>query len=149
MQKIIALILIIAISTTLIFSQDTTPAPYKPDEFPEWTVDLRRAEIVTIGSFPLSFIFTAIVYDLSLLAYDYSLYDSENASSILPQYGSHREQIDIIRLLSIAAGVSVAVGLTDFIIQRVKKNKIEKEQQELDEQRKIDSQSTGLSENEG
>ena len=112
-------------------SDDEIAVPYKPDEFPEWTVDLRRAEIITIGSFPLAFMFTALVYDVSMSA-------ASGFDPTIP-FGSNRTQDDIVNLLLISAGVSVAIGLADFIIQQVKKSNIKKEKQELDEQRKNNS----------
>ena len=128
-QKIVAIILIISFCSTFIYAQEEEIAiPYKPDEFPQWTVDLRRAEIITIGSFPLSFMFTALIYDISMAA-------SNNFDPTIP-FGSNRSQQDVTNLLLISAGVSVAIGLTDFIIHQVKRNNLEKEQQELDEQRK-------------
>jgi len=39
------------------------PEPYDRDEFPQWLHDLRRAEIVYIGSFPLSMLLTSLGYE--------------------------------------------------------------------------------------
>jgi len=134
-------LMILSFCSSLLYSQDQEIAiPYKPDEFPQWTLDLRRAEIVTIGSFPLSFMFTAIIYDLTKSA-------SAGFDPTIP-FGSSRSQEDIKNMLIISGGVSLAVGLTDFIIQQVKRSKKEKEKQELDEQRKSNGESSGLSENE-
>lgn len=41
-----------------------TPVPYEEDEFPQWLWSLRRFEIIAIGSFPLTYLLTLIVYDL-------------------------------------------------------------------------------------
>jgi len=140
-KKGLFLLMILSFCSSLLYSQDQEIAiPYKPDEFPQWTLDLRRAEIVTIGSFPLSFMFTAIIYDLTKSA-------SAGFDPTIP-FGSSRSQEDIKNMLIISGGVSLAVGLTDFIIQQVKRSKKEKEKQELDEQRKSNGESSGLSENE-
>jgi hypothetical protein len=139
-QRFVAVLLIVTLCSTQLYSEDEFAIPYKPDEFPQWTLDLRRAEIVTIGSFPLSFMFTALVYDLSLYAasgFDYT-----------ETFGSNRSQDDIRNLLLISGGVSLAVGLSDFIIQKVKHSKIKKEKLLLDEQRKNNSESSRLIENE-
>jgi hypothetical protein len=140
-KRFISMLLIISLCSSLMYSQEEEIAiPYKPDEFPQWTVDLRRAEIVTIGSFPLSFMLTALIYDLSKSA----------ASGFDPTvpFGSSRSQDDIRNMLIISGSVSLAIGLTDFIIHQVKRSKKEKEKQELDEQRKNNGESSGLSENE-
>ncbi len=44
--------------------EEHVPVPYAPEEFPEWTRDLRRAEIVFFGSLPFSLFFTFEAYDL-------------------------------------------------------------------------------------
>lgn len=36
--------------------KNTEPEPYKDDEFPVWAKKLRRFEIITLGSYPLSFL---------------------------------------------------------------------------------------------
>lgn len=137
-KNTLTLLLILTLCSTFLYSQESEIAvPYKPDEFPQWAVDLRRTEIITIGSFPLSFMFTAIIYDVAKFASDSSI-----------PFGSSRSQDDIKNMLLISGGVSLAVGLTDFIIQQVKRSKIEKEQQKLDEQRNNNSESPGLIENE-
>lgn len=40
-----------------------TPAPYKEEEFPRWLRDLRRAEVILIGSIPFTMFFTFETYD--------------------------------------------------------------------------------------
>lgn len=141
-KKLISLILLgsICFSTLFAQEQDELVVPYKRDEFPPWTVDLRRAEIITVGSFPLSFMLTALVYDFVQSA-------STGFDATIP-FGSSRGQDDIRKLLIISGSVSLAIGLTDFIIHQVKRSRIEKEQEELDEQRKNNSDSAGLTEDE-
>lgn len=40
-----------------------TPEPYKDAEFEPWVLELRRAEIITIGAFPLAYLLTGLGYD--------------------------------------------------------------------------------------
>ncbi len=40
-----------------------TPVPYGQDEFPRWARELRRAEIIFVGSVPFSMFFTFEMYD--------------------------------------------------------------------------------------
>lgn len=48
-----------------------TPAePYTDQEFEPWMLELRRAEIIAIGAFPLAYLFSS-------LGYDYYFYLSE------------------------------------------------------------------------
>jgi hypothetical protein len=37
--------------------------PYSDEEFPPWLRDVRRAEVVLIGSFPITMLFTSLVYE--------------------------------------------------------------------------------------
>ncbi len=45
----------------------STPAdsyvPYEDDEFPQWMHDLRRAEVVFIGSFPITLLLASLSYE--------------------------------------------------------------------------------------
>ena len=40
-----------------------TPAPYTQDEFPRWLRELRRAEVIFVGSIPFTMFFTFEGYD--------------------------------------------------------------------------------------
>ena len=133
-NRFILLILIFGLLQGFLYSEEEVAIPYKRDEFPQWTLDLRRAEIVTIGSLPLSFMFTALAYDVYKSA----------ASGFDPQvpFGSSRTQDDIIKLLVISSSVSLAIGITDFIIHQVKRSNTRKEKERLDEQRKAQSNSS-------
>lgn len=141
-NKLISLIILISLCSTLLIAQEQNDVvvPYKLEEFPQWSLDLRRAEIITVGSFPLSFMLTALAYDFVQMAstgFDGSV-----------SFGSSRDQDDIEKLLIISGSVALTVGLTDFIIHQVKRSRSEKEQEELDEQRKNNSEPPGLSEDE-
>lgn len=139
-HKIAVIFMIFSLLSSLLYAEDNTVIPYKAEEFPLWALDLRRWEIVTIGSFPLSFMLTALVYDVSL-------YASTGFDGTV-SFGENRTQDDIRNLLLISGGISLAIGLTDFIIQKVKTSKIQKEKQELDEQRRNNGESSGLIQNE-
>lgn len=40
-----------------------TVKDYAPEEFPAWLLKLRRAEIVAVGSFPVTYLLTGLSYD--------------------------------------------------------------------------------------
>jgi len=44
-------------------------APYEDDEFPQWALDLRRAEIVALGSLPISLLASRLLYAVARFAY--------------------------------------------------------------------------------
>jgi hypothetical protein len=93
------------------------PEEYDPDEFALWAHDLRRFEVVTVGTYPLTFLLTSLVYDFSVYA----------ANGFSPEYsmGSQRDSTDIAIIAGSAAGVSVVIGVVDLIINTNKRNKKE------------------------
>lgn len=148
-NRLFALILVCLFFSGRISAQETAvPAPYRPDEFPPWTLDLRRAEVVSVGSFPFTFMITALVYDITYYAVDMGNYNNNPDQYSIASFGSHRSQDDIKTLLLIAGGASLTIGLTDFIINRIKRNKSEKREQEKNEQRQNNSQSPGIGQTE-
>ncbi|MBN2658705.1 MAG: hypothetical protein JXR86_16740 [Spirochaetales bacterium] len=148
-KRLVAILIIIAFASSILTGQETEiPAPYKPEEFPRWTLDLRRAEIVTFGSIPLSFMVTALVYDLTYLAIDNVNYNDDPDLYERASYGSHRTQDDITNLLLISGGVSLAIGLADFIINKIKEKRADRKEQEINEQRRNNRISTADGETE-
>jgi len=102
--------------------KEVTPSPYEKNEFPPWMHDLRRGEIILIGSFPLSMFFSYEFYDL------YRYFSNNLDSSYRPwpfrtydavPYNS-TEKIGIV--LS-ALSVSFIVAVTDYLIGRIFKKK--------------------------
>jgi len=45
------------------------PEPYTEEEFPQWLKALRRGEIIALGSLPLTFAFSFIIYDVARYIY--------------------------------------------------------------------------------
>lgn len=146
-NRVCAFIVLLLFTVSQLYAEDDTlPAPYKPEEFPQWTLDLRRAEVVTVGSFPLTFMLTALVYDISYYAIDYGNYSSDPDSYDRATYGTHRTQDDIKKLLLISGGLSLTVGITDFIINKIRQNRKEKAEQEKNEQRRNNGESSRVGE---
>ncbi len=56
-------VLILVAAAGPVMSQDHTPQPYQPGEFPGWLGDLWRAEAVAVGAFPFTLFVTLEVYD--------------------------------------------------------------------------------------
>jgi hypothetical protein len=40
------------------------PVEYQATEFPAWAIELRRAEIITVGAFPFVFLFSGLAFDI-------------------------------------------------------------------------------------
>ncbi len=122
-KKFIAKILIVSIFLNLclpLFSEDTStsPKPYEDDEFPQTLKDIRRFEIITLGALPFVTLDTTLVYS----NYRYARNDFDDAYKpdiFSPASYSQEEQKGII-LTSV--GVCVGIGLTDLIVQIIKRN---------------------------
>lgn len=104
----------------------TQPEPYTPEEFPEWAHDLRRAEVVSIGSFPLTYLLTTLVFDIGRYVDKLST-DPENAAVYAPLFfGDVTRKVyseeEKTGLLLGSVGVSLTVALIDFIIGQIEKN---------------------------
>jgi hypothetical protein len=101
---------------------NTTPEPYKDDEFPQFMKDARRAEIITLGAMPFVTLNTTLGY--SMLRYwqhDFSSdYVPNPFAKTSDSNGFTEDEQKTILLTSI--GISAGIGLTDLIVNIVKRN---------------------------
>jgi hypothetical protein len=95
------------------------PEEYDPEEFPMWAHDLRRYEVIAIGSYPITFFATSLIYDFSVFA----------ANDFNPSYsmGSQRDSQDIGIIVGSAAAVSLIIATVDLIINVNKRKQLEEE----------------------
>lgn len=108
-----------------------TIEPYTKDEFPGWLQDMRRAEIVSLGSLP--FVTLGVTLGYSLFRYfshdmnpDY--FPNPFAKSSSAARLTTDEQLGI---LFTSLGVAAVVGITDFTISSIQRHKRNKAYQEL------------------
>ena len=126
MRKIAVIVLFFFINS-LIYSADTTyddliPEEYEKEAFPQALRDLRRAEVILVGSFPLSVLFSKI----GLEVYDYAAsgFNSQNTPSILSGGGdSEKSSNSVEKVLITALCVSASITVLDFIKGKIKKSK--------------------------
>ena len=86
---------------------------------PQWLKDLRRAEIVAVGSFPIMYLFTNFGIDgVSLAA---------NGWVMPPQNDRNKK----FKTIGIAAGGSVLVALIDYTIVLAKRKRQQREVESL------------------
>ncbi len=105
-------------STIPVFSEDTTPLEYDSSSMPQGLKDLRRFEIITLGSLPFVTLDAGIVY--SGIRWANNGFDSAySPNPFATSTYSTEEQIGIL-LTSI--GISISIGLTDYIINLVKRS---------------------------
>jgi len=108
---------LLVVSASGLSAQDHQPQPYSPDEFQGWMKDLWRAEVILVGSFPITLF-------LCLESYDLYRYFNTNFNAAYAPWPfntgsalnlSAQEQTWIILT---AASLSLTVAVVDFMIGR-------------------------------
>ena len=127
-RRVVLLVVLVFLTAGLGVAQEQSaggePEPYTPDEFPSWARDLRRGEIIALGSFPLVLLLSNVGYDVVRFGRE-SLRAGEWNYTYAPWFFgppdkpplSEDERIGVILT---AAGISVSVAIVDFIIGRIR-----------------------------
>ena len=104
---------------------NTSPEPYSDDEFPQFMLDLRRFEIITLGSMPFITLNSSIVYN----GYKFATGKSDTFNPLATaDYSQDEMENIIITSLCISAGI----GLTDYIVNLVKRSRINRRLRQQD-----------------
>ena len=98
---------------------NTTPEPYTDNEFAQPFKDLRRFEIITLGAMPFITLDSAIVYN----GYKYATGKAEKFNPLATADYSQKEMEKII-ITSLC--ISAGIGLSDYIINLIKRNRVKK-----------------------
>ncbi len=100
-----------------LFAQDHTPQPYSPDEFQGWMKDLYRAEVILVGSLPITLFFSLESYDFYRYfntglnaAYAPWPFNTGSTLNLTPQ----EETFIVVS----AVGLSLTVAVIDFMLGR-------------------------------
>lgn len=96
-------------------SSSTTAKPYNSEEFPQGLKDLRRFEIITLGSMPFVMLDVNLVYSGIRVA-------NGTSSSYNPFNTSSYTEDEQIKLILTSLGISTCIGLTDFVVQKIKQS---------------------------
>lgn len=123
MRKFAVIVVLVFASAAMLTGQalpppdPLTPEEYDPDEFGMWAHDLRRYEVITVGSFPVTFFATSLIYDFSIYA----------SNDFNPSYsmGTQRDGRDIGIIMGTAAIASLVIATVDLIINVNKRKKTE------------------------
>lgn len=126
MKKVCLLLFVLFASVLSVFSEDSsvnqgdrTPVPYEKGEFSSALLDFRRNEIVTIGSYPL----TTMAFGTGYSLYRYFLNDRNPDYFPRPfskNYSAAPLSSDEQKLVLLgAAGLSIGIGIADFIVTQV------------------------------
>lgn len=104
---------------------NTNPEPYSDDEFPQFMLDLRRFEIITLGSMPFITLNSSIVYN----GYKFATGKSDTFNPLATaDYSQDEMENIIITSLCISAGI----GITDYIVNLVKRSRIKRRLRQQD-----------------
>ena len=122
MKKIAVVVLFFFINSLVLFASDfdnLLPEEYSPDEFPQVLRDIRRAQIILVGSYPFSVLFARIGLDI----YDFSSngFDTRYAPSMFggdPTIDKKSGSIETVLLTALC--ISAGVATLDFIIGKIK-----------------------------
>lgn len=118
-KKIFCLILVFSFFSQIVFSEDNTPEPYDKEEIPESLQDLRRFEIITLGSMPFVMMDSTLVY--SSIRWGNRGFDSAYAPTPFPTSSSFSNE-EQMGLIFTSLGISAGIGLTDFIVRKILKS---------------------------
>ena len=125
MKKIFTFFLMTIFLSTMLYSQDQGALHFDMTNFPQWTRDLRRAEIIAFGSFPFTYFFTNFSYDFYRMSNNN--WDRRYAPWPITAPGafekSNREKFTII---GVAAGTSILLALIDNLIETSRRNRIQR-----------------------
>jgi len=92
-KKAVSVLLLICVCFSA-FSLDMKNAePYSDDEFPKWSLNLRRGEVIFFGSLPIAYAMTSLV-----------------SSNLVHQ------DLTFWQTMAISAGVSTAIVVLDYIL---------------------------------
>lgn len=95
------------------------PVPYSPTEFPTWVNDLRRAEIITIGAFPISLLVTSLSFQL--YRYVQNGFSQAYAPALLGSGSNPLTNQERIGVIISGIGLSMIIALVDYGLGKVKK----------------------------
>ncbi len=123
-MKPIVIGLALIVLTVTIFAQETArePEPYDPSEFPAWSRDLRRAEIISVGAFPIAMILSGFAYQIGRFAW----YSADAGSAVMeyaPWFlststGERYTNDERKGLIVAGVSVSLVVAAIDYLVGR-------------------------------
>jgi hypothetical protein len=102
--------------------RDGEPIPYDTEEFPDWALKLRRAEVIAVGTFPLAFLGSKLGYDLLRFAWK-SVEAGEVQQDYAPWFFGPSGPMEMNRqerrgIIVASISISAAVSLLDYFLGR-------------------------------
>lgn len=95
-------------------------APYEPEEFPQWSLSLRRAEIVALGALPVSLLTSRLLYGLTRFA-GQSISGGTLGSPFVPGLSQSPEAAALgrrenLQILGGAVWISIMIAIADYAL---------------------------------
>lgn len=122
LKRLMFLFLFIFFTSFICFSESLSAQ--QNNTYPQWAKDLRRTEIITLGSLPFVTLWTTLGYSLAV---------NGKMSNPLNKANSGYSTEEIKQIVGIALGISAVLGVTDLAINLIsrkikndKENKKEK-----------------------
>jgi hypothetical protein len=114
-RRLLLIVCILIIIASTVCSEEAAPDPYEPEEFPDWLRSLRRAEIVALGSFPISFFITSLSY--GMIRYGINGFSPQYRPWIFaPPNAVDLTTNEKLGVILSAAGLSIIVAVIDLIL---------------------------------
>ena len=88
------------------------PVPYSEDEFPQWTKDLRRAEIISLGAVP----FAALGITIGYGTYLYKTGETEHFPNPFSKGDDSFTEEQQLKILGASLGAGLCIGVIDFTV---------------------------------
>lgn len=109
------------------FADDLTISdaePYNEKTIPQWVKDMRRGEIITLGSWPFTTLMVSLSYSMGM----YALHNGDSSYFRNPfsSSGDGYSFGEIRDILLVSAAISVGIGVTDLIVNIVKRENAKK-----------------------
>lgn len=122
---VVSIFLFFSFSSQPIFA-DTSSSATKYDDinFPQWAKDLRRTEIITLGSLPFVTLWTTV---------GYSLYEYGEFRNPLDKSTDSFTEDDQWKIIKISSLTCVGLGLTDLVINLIARSRKESRLKKLRE----------------
>lgn len=96
--------------------------PYEPDEFAPWLLNLRRAEVIAFGSFPIALLGSRLLYGIVRFAgasISIGKFDLAYLPPLVaPPSAAPLTRSDNARIITTAAAVSVSIAVIDYLLSR-------------------------------
>lgn len=112
----------VSVDTSQVTVADEEAAPYEADEFPQWAKDLRRGEIISLGSIPFVGLWVVGSYG----GYKYFSGEIDSFPNPFSSKDAFNKQ-EIWTMVGVSAGIGLGIGLTDFFVNLSRRKKAERE----------------------